>query len=141
MDRPALAALALLAVFFALVRPIGEWSRPAEPALDCDQIAAGDAAALERCIDLRPGDVELLVDLGSAYEGAGQWDRAESVYRRALTIDPEDGDVHIRLAHVLRQRGDAAGARREGMAALSLQPGRAAALDASRLAGAPEDGR
>ena len=139
--QPALPALALLAVFFALVRPIGEWSRPAEPVLDCDQIAAGDAAGLERCSDLRPGDIELLIELGSVYEKAARWDRAEAAYRRALSVDPEDGDVRISLSRVLLQSGDAAGARREGTAALSLQPGSAAALDTIRLAAAAGGGQ
>jgi cytochrome c-type biogenesis protein CcmH/NrfG len=130
----ALHALLLLAIFFTLIRPIGRWLRPAEHVLDCDQTAPRDAAGLERCTVLRPGDVELLVELGSVYESAAQWERAGSVYRRALSIDPEDGDVHVRLARVLLRTGDAAGAHREGATALSFQPGNAAALDIIRLA-------
>ena len=85
--------------------------------------------ALERCLELRPDDVELMADLGAAYEQAGQWDRAESVYRRALAIDAEDGDIRVRLGNILLRRGDASGARREAVAALAVQPGRAPALD------------
>lgn len=124
-----LAPLALLLIFFTVVRPLGERMRPTEAALDCSQAAVHDVPALERCLEVRPGDVEMMADLGAAYEEAGRWDRAESMYRRALGVDAEDGDIRVRLGHILLRRGDALGARREGMAALSVQPGRAPALD------------
>jgi Flp pilus assembly protein TadD len=127
-------SIVLLFLFFAVVRPLGEWTRPAEVALDCDHFTAGDTPALERCLELRPDDVEIMTDLGGAYEQAGQWDRAEAVYRRALAIDADDGDVRVRLGGVLLQRGDAAGARREATAALAVQPGGAAALELIRHA-------
>jgi len=119
----------LLVLFFAVIRTLGERTRPAAVALDCDHFTAGDMPALERCLELRPDDVQLMTDLGDAYEQAAQWDRAEAVYRRALSIDAEDGDLRVRLGGVLLQRGDAAGARREATAALVVQPGRAAAID------------
>jgi Flp pilus assembly protein TadD len=97
--------------------------------VDCNHVAAHDVPALERCLELRPDDVELMADLGAALEQAGQWAPAESVYRRALAIDAEDGDIRVRLGHILLKRGDAAGARREAVAALDVQPGRARALE------------
>ena len=127
-------SLALLLIFFTVIRTLGERTRPATVALDCDHFTAGDASALERCLALRPDDVEIMTDLGSAYEQVAQWDRAEAVYRRALTVDADDGDVRVRLGGVLLQRGDAAGARREATAALAVQPGGAAALDLIRRA-------
>jgi Flp pilus assembly protein TadD len=103
--------------------------------LDCDHFAAEDTPALERCLVLRPDDVELMTDLGDAYEAAAQWDRAQAMYRRALTFDPEDGDLRVRLGRVLLRRGDLAGARREARAALTVQPGTMAALELIRRAG------
>ena len=76
-----------------------------------------------------------MTDLGGAYEEAAQWDRAEAVYRRALSIDPEDGDVRVRLGVVLLERGDRAAALREATAALAVQPNRIAALELLRRAG------
>ena len=70
-----------------------------------------------------------MADLGGVYEQAGQWDRAEAVYRRALAIDAEDGDIRVRLGSVLLRRGDAAGARREA----DGRAGRAAGPDAPAL--------
>jgi len=127
-------SLVLLLFFFIVVRTLGERTRPTTVALDCEHFTAGDTPALERCLELRPDDVEIMTDLGRAYEQAAQWDRAEAVYRRALAIDAGDGDVRVRLGSVLLQRGDAAGARREGTAALAIQPGGAGALDLIRRA-------
>jgi Flp pilus assembly protein TadD len=128
-------SVVLLFLFFAVIRTLGERTRPAGTALDCDHFAAGDTPALERCLEVRPDDVELMTDLGDVYEAAMQWDRAEAVYRRALTFDPVDGDVRVRLGRVLLQRGDLGGARREATEALVVQPGRTAALELLRRAG------
>jgi tetratricopeptide (TPR) repeat protein len=131
-ERLEAAALAwpigLLFIFFIVVRALGERTPPAEATIDCSHVAGFDVPAFERCLDVRPDDVGLMTDLGAEHERAGQWDRAESVYRRALAIDAEDGDIRVRLGNILLRRGDAAGARREAVAALAVQPGRAPAL-------------
>ena len=137
----ALPALLLLLAFALVVPRLGERARTAEATLDCSHVAADDAAALERCVELRPGDVELMADLGAAYERSSQSNLAEELYRRALTFDPDDGDVRIRLAELLLRKGDAEGARREGTAALAVQPGRTPALDIIRRATAVESSR
>jgi cytochrome c-type biogenesis protein CcmH/NrfG len=141
MRGPALPAVLLLFVFFTVVPTIGERTRPAEQPLDCSQVTPDDVPTLERCIERQPGNVELLADLGGAYERSSLWDRAEGAYRRALEIDAEDGDIRVRLAQILLRRGDMDGARREGTAALALQPGRAAALDVVRRATPGEAGQ
>lgn len=141
MRGPALPALLLLIVFFTVVPTIGERTRPAEQPLDCGQATSDDVPTLERCIERQPRNVELLADLGGAYERSSLWDRAEGVYRRALEIDAEDGDIRVRLAQILLRRGDLDGAHREGTAALALQPGRAAALDVVRRATPGEGGQ
>jgi Flp pilus assembly protein TadD len=96
----------------------------------CDARATLDAPALEQCLALDPDNVELMTDLGDAYVRGHDDRRAEALYRRALSVDPRDGDVHLRLGELLLGRGDAASARAEGAAALCVQPG---SLTAQRL--------
>ena len=141
LGGPALPALLLLLAFALIVPRLGEGTRGGTATLDCSDVAADDVSALERCVELRPGDVELMAALGAAYERSSQSNRAEDVYRRALTFDPEDGDVRVSLAELLLRNGDAAGARREGAAALAVQPGRGPALDVIRRATAAEVSR
>jgi len=128
--------LALLALSVATFRQSVDRARPDAALAACaDDAAKRDTATLERCLALDPGDVGLLADLGAAYETAGRADRAEPLYRRALAIDPRDGDVHLRLGRILLARGDRAGARTEGEAALRWQPGSAAPRDLVSAAG------
>lgn len=126
-----LRPLVLLALFVAVIRGLPADSRPEPPETNCHFPTpnSADAPTLERCLQSHPDDVELMMDLGHAHEQAEQWDRAEAIYRRALEADPDDGDAHVRLGELLLRRGDAAGAIREGAAALKIQPGRAAVLD------------
>ena len=95
----------------------------AEVSLRCDAPATDDLRVLEQCVTLEPNALDLRLDLGRAYESAGRWNDAERVYRQALDADARDGDIHLRLARALLQRGDAAAAQREGHAALAIQPG------------------
>ena len=135
MTLRAIWPVALLLVFFTTIRGLSDQAAPAEAAIDCDRVAAGDVAALERCLALHPDDVEVMSDLGAVYETLDRWERAEAVYRRALTIDPQDGDVHVRLGVLLLRRADFEGAAREGHAALFLQPARPAAQNLIDRAG------
>src|SRR5205814_1958586 len=97
--------------------------------LECELPPRDDIQVLERCLTLQPMDIELMLDLGSAYEAAGRWDDAERVYLRAVDVDRLDGDVHLRLARLLLRRGEGAAARAEGEAALVTLPGNAAARE------------
>jgi hypothetical protein len=98
-------------------------SGAAGPAAQCEQPTGLDVAALEQCLLGQPDDVELMLDLGAAYEAAGRWTDAEGVYVRATRIDPRDGVVHRRLGRGYLAHGDRQAARREGMAAQATLPG------------------
>ncbi|MEZ5283318.1 MAG: tetratricopeptide repeat protein [Vicinamibacterales bacterium] len=74
-------------------------------------------------------DVEVLADVGAAYEAAGRSAEAETAYRRGLARDPEYADLHARLARLLAARGAAAEARTHVESALTLQPNRRDLLD------------
>ena len=122
---------ALFILFIATFRTVAVDSVPAAgPSICAAPAAALDTAALEQCLTADPDNAELMTDLGDAYGSSGDAVRAEQLYRRALGVDPRDGDVHLRLGELLLTRGEAASARLEGAAALAVQPG---SLTAQRL--------
>jgi tetratricopeptide (TPR) repeat protein len=131
----AMRPFALLALYALVIRGLPERMQPAVPSDDCaigESRDRGQIGRLERCLATYSDDVELMTELGASYEAAGQGDRAEAIYRRSLAIDPDDGDVHLRLGELLWRRGDVAGAGREAADALKLQPGRRRVLDLLR---------
>ena len=123
----ALWPAALLALFLGTFRTTGRESTRDLASLTCVELHTSELATLERCLELDPHNVALMTDIGDQYVASGATDRAEAMYRRALSIDSHDGDVHLRLGELLLARGDAAAARAEGEAALASQPGSLAA--------------
>lgn len=115
--------LALLLVFVVSFRRAESDGGPANAIAECESTPASDVARLELCLSGDPHNVELMTDLGGAYEVNGAVDRAEDIYRRALAIEPHDGDLHVRLGELLLTRGDRAAGRAEGELALRSQPG------------------
>ena len=79
-----------------------------------------------------PLDVELLADLGAAYESAGRPLDAEKTYQNVLALDPDYADVHVRLASLLLGRGAAGEARGHAEQALRIQPNRTRGASAAR---------
>lgn len=88
----------------------------------CDLDPPRDPHGLEACVSRSPRDVELLLDLGAAYEAEGRLAEARQVYRRAVAVDPGDAGARMRLGAALHRAGDLIGARREGRAALRFRP-------------------
>jgi Tetratricopeptide repeat len=86
-----------LGLFLLVVRIAPSYTRPASPADDCERVSQADSGVIERCLAVRPEDIELMIDLADRYQRSGDRDRAEALYRRALTVDPEDGEVRRRL--------------------------------------------
>ena len=84
---------------------------------------------LEQCVALVSTDVELMLDLARAYEGATRINEAEATYRRVLDLDPDYADAHVHLAVLLLSRGAIAEARQHAETALRLQPNRRAVLE------------
>lgn len=121
--------LLILAVFFGALRAVPGQVRVTTSTVDCEHVAKEDAHTLEACLSLHPDDVDLLADSGRLLARRGDVAQAENRYRRALAIDPDDGDVRLELATLLLQQGHRDGARIEAEAAVRLQPGRTAAAD------------
>jgi Flp pilus assembly protein TadD len=79
---------------------------------------------LERCSAVVPHDIELLADLGAAYESAARPLDAEKTYQNVLALDPHYAEVHVRLAMLLLGRGAVRDAREHAEQALRIQPNR-----------------
>ncbi len=86
-----------LVLLVLVIRALPSFTRPASTSDDCERVSRTDHPAMERCLAVRPDDVELMIDLADGYQRNGDRNRAEALYRRALTIDPEDGEVRRRL--------------------------------------------
>ena len=115
-------ALVAVAAFVLVNRSTGTGNAASADALRCEREPPRDVPGLEACRARAPFDVELLLDLGAAYDTAGRSADAQSLYRRAAEIDPRDGSVWLRLAESLQRSGDAEGARRAAATAIALRP-------------------
>jgi tetratricopeptide (TPR) repeat protein len=105
-------------------------------AVDCVSPAELDARALEQCLAADAIDVELVTEAAGRAATAGDAARAAALYRRALSLDPDDGEIHRQLGEVLLASGDARGARAEAASAVAAEPGGEAAEDLLRRASA-----
>ena len=119
----ALWPAALLFVFLSTFRRTRTEASGEQSPGGCDEAHAVTVAALEQCLALDTRNVEVLTAIGDVHAQTGAPDRAEDMYRRALAIDPRDGEVHLRLGELLLARGDARGARSEAQDALTSEPG------------------
>ena len=137
--------MGVLALYYGALHLVPAWTAagaPADVANECSRFvldgrqrgAAADIPLLERCASADPEDPGIARDLADAYEGRQQWLVAEQWYRRALAIDADDADVHVRLGRLLLRRHDADGALGHAADAMKTQPGGLAALSLAREA-------
>ena len=68
----------------------------------------------EKAVALNPNDTVMVVNLGDAYRGLGQQDKASSTYQQALTVafkelqtNPQDADVKSEVALAYAKMGNA----------------------------------
>ncbi len=80
-------------------------------ALNYIAVAALQSGALEEGIDLLvqainqdPTDILIWANLGLAYSESGDWPAAETSFRNALTISPDQFELRLRLGDVLLHR-------------------------------------
>ena len=59
----------------------------------------------QRAIDLSPRDPRLQVLLGGLYERIGNWQQAEAVYQKVLTMDAENAIASNNLAYLMLEHG------------------------------------
>jgi tetratricopeptide (TPR) repeat protein len=93
------------------------------------EIAYGESGILERRLQeleerLRsnPEDLEALVQSGIAEKTAGRLERAHSLFRRAIDLDPDSSVLHFLLAETLYNRGLHEEAMRSVRRSIELNP-------------------
>lgn len=84
---------------------------------------AGDIYYRRRLADKNPTSAGAQVQLGHALKEAGFHARAQAIYETALTLTPDDADIHMQLAHLTKMRGDMAASRRHFLEARRLGHG------------------
>lgn len=92
---------------------------------------------MERSTVMAPGRAAFAVGLGNQYRAAGRTAEAETVYLRAIALDPRQVEARVALGEITLERGDAARALALAEAALAIEPShaRAQALAASARGG------
>src|SRR5579885_1713516 len=99
---------ALLSVYGCFLKDVG---RPLEA-----------APLLERLVELAPDSASHWLDLGSAHQDSGRFDRALQAYSRAIALDPARWEVYLNLAFLLEARADYTQAEKYYRYAIKLKP-------------------
>ncbi len=71
---------------------------------------------------LTPTDIDIFVNLGSAFYDKQEYDNALTIYRRALEIDPANAKIHCNLGFLHWGKGDIAEAIKEYELAIKYDP-------------------
>jgi len=125
----ALWPAALLILLLATFRRSRADGSIGQPVHECDEARADSLSTLQECLALDSRNVEVLTALGDVHARSGAGERAEDMYRRALAIDPDDGEVRLRLSALLLEQGRSSEAQIEAQRALLSEPGNAAAQE------------
>ncbi len=93
------------------------------------EIAYGEAGTLERRIEQlatrlanNPSDIEALVQSGIAEKTSGDLSKAQSLFERAIALDPQSSVLHFLLAETLYNRGLNEDALRSVHRSIALHP-------------------
>jgi tetratricopeptide (TPR) repeat protein len=79
-------------------------------------------AAYMTAADLDPSSAGALVNLGTIYFNARQWNKAEAFYTRALEVDTNYALAHFNLGNLYDERGKLKLALKHYQAAVGLNP-------------------
>jgi tetratricopeptide (TPR) repeat protein len=127
-------------------RPIGPPRRPADPSAELARDAlmargralleasdhTGAVSALDRALEISPGDAEALALQVRAFRAQRRYGRARATARGILDRYPESPLAHLLMGSIAVQQGDVAAARRSFERALELDT--SAALAVAQLA-------
>ncbi|GAB4376008.1 MAG: hypothetical protein Kow0062_15760 [Acidobacteriota bacterium] len=74
----------------------------AAPAVSAEQALAARVERLRERLAANPRDAGALLELGEVFAQAGRLDQAAAHVERALEVAPDDAEVHVRAARLLR---------------------------------------
>jgi tetratricopeptide (TPR) repeat protein len=77
---------------------------------------------LKGLMSKRPGDIDLMIELGNLYYENHMYDQAVNVYLEVTRIDSTHAGAHLNLGSVYADMGDPQKAEKELKAALKLAP-------------------
>ncbi|WP_411883098.1 hypothetical protein [Polaromonas sp. YR568] len=100
LDRPAAAYRALLSVEDLLMRNADGAANLAIAAEACGDLAKADAA-YARALQLDPGHLRSLNNVGILAAGSSEWDIAIGLARKCLALQPDHAPHHANLAEYL----------------------------------------
>jgi tetratricopeptide (TPR) repeat protein len=83
----------------------------------------------ENCLKDAPPTPERLSNLGMAYAGLNQFDRAIPIYRQALALKPDDATLHMNLGLALLKSGEVKDAAKQFSLSLLTDGGNLKALE------------
>lgn len=78
--------------------------------------------SIERAVQLNPRMAAAFINLGNAYQDAGNSDKAIESYQKALALQPDSAVAHNNLGALLRDRGSVDEAEENFRRALAIQP-------------------
>ncbi len=67
--------------------------------------APGAIGHYKQAIAMAPGNAGLYTTLGTLYEGQGNWQEAQTLYQRALALQPEEPLAANNLAYIMLEHG------------------------------------
>lgn len=85
-------------------------------------------AGIEKMLEVNPGNLEALIQLGNDYFDTGNFEKAVGAYRKALAIDPRNTDVIVDMAIGYRRLGQPQEAAGHLKSALEIDANQAVAL-------------
>ncbi len=73
---------------------------------DVEKDLNASVAAYQTAYVLTPDDIEIYINMGSAYYDKGDYDNALTVYRKALELNPTNPKIHCNLGYLHWGKGD-----------------------------------
>ena len=98
------------------------WSDNAYAALGWAHFRAGHVAEAEKILAAATESTYRMTTLGAGLRDHGRAEDALRQYEQVAALDPANADVHVRIGHIARERGDQRQARERFMRATSIDP-------------------